>query len=162
MKDATAHEILERMLKAIDSTVDADLARAIKVSAQAVSEARRKEKVPAAWAIVLASKYQVSLDWLLLGRAPEPQEVGGILPSHEEGRLAALEDERRELNAENRQLHRENAGLLKEIADLRERIARLEEQAIALKTQCKGGVMDTAVPASAPSAPSTNLNNDRA
>ena len=154
MKDATAHEILERMLKAIDSSVDADLARAIKVSAQAVSEARRKEKVPAAWAIALASKYQVSLDWLLLGRGPEPQEVDALPPSHEEGRLAALEDERRELSAENRQLWKENAAL-------RERVARLEAQ-VTIAEALKGGAMDTAVPASASSAPSTNPNNDRA
>lgn len=96
----------------------------------------------------------VSADWLLFGRGPEPQEVGGILPSHEEGRLAALEDERRELSVENRQLWKENAAL-------RERVARLEAQVTIAET-LKGGAMDTAVPASASSAPSTNPNNDRA
>lgn len=103
----------------------------------------------------------ISADWLLFGRGPEPQEVSGIPPSHEEGRLAALEDERRELSAENRQLHHDKAALLQEVADMRERIARLEAQ-VTLSEVLKGGTADTAVPASAPSAPSTNPNNDRA
>jgi len=120
---------------------------------------------------IMCEKMSISKSWLMFGEGPMQAEEGAMRQderkpdfpsSYGEDRFAALEDERRELSAENRQLHRENAGLLKEIADLRERIARLEEQAIALKTQCKGGVMDTAVPASAPSAPSTNLNNDRA
>jgi len=102
----------------------------------------------------LCIEFKVGADWLLFGRGPEPQEVGGIPSSHEEGRLAALEDERRELSAENRQLWKENAAL-------RERVARLEAQ-VTLSEVLKGGAMDTAVPASAPSAPSTNPNNDRA
>ena len=71
MKDAMTAEILERMLKALGSTTDAALARALNVSPQAISEARRKGKVPATWAITLASNYPVSLDWLLFGREPD-------------------------------------------------------------------------------------------
>jgi len=70
MKDDAVDEILKRMLKAIGSTADNALAKALGVTAQAVSEARRKQKVPPAWGIALAKQYPVSLDWLLLGAGP--------------------------------------------------------------------------------------------
>ena len=70
MKDAATDEIFERMLKTIGSVADNALAKALGLSSQAVSEARRKRKIPPAWAITLAEKYQVSLDWLLFGRDP--------------------------------------------------------------------------------------------
>ena len=76
MKDAKAGEILERMLQAVGSTADNALAKAIGVSAQAVSEARRKQKVPPAWAITLAEEYTVSLDWIWFGKE-QAQEHGG-------------------------------------------------------------------------------------
>ena len=124
----------------------------------------------------ICNTLKISADWLLFGRGPmrlgetiEPSTtVGEQGPSCEPAgppadaeRLAALEDERRELSAENRQLHRDHAALLKEMADLRERVARLEEQAIAIQALSKGGAMDSAAPVSAPSAPSKSPNNER-
>lgn len=61
MEDATRDEILTRMLKVIGCTTDVPLTRTLNVSSQAISEARRKERVPAAWAIKLDSECQVSL-----------------------------------------------------------------------------------------------------
>ena len=70
MKDTAIDEIFARMHTTIGSAADNALAKALGLSAQAVSEARRKQKIPPAWAITLARKYQVSLDWLLFGRDP--------------------------------------------------------------------------------------------
>lgn len=112
---------------------------------------------------------KIRADWLLFGRGPmrlgemiEPDTpVGEQGPSCDPAgppadaeRLAALEDERRELSAENRQLWKENAAL-------RERVARLEAQ-VTLSEVLKGGATDSAAPVSAPSAPSTSPNNERA
>ena len=77
MKGATTDEIFERMLKTIGSVADNALAKALGLSAQAVSEARRKQKIPPAWTITLADKYQVSLDWLFFGHAPVRSEDSG-------------------------------------------------------------------------------------
>ena len=67
MKDATPDALLERMRKAAGTTTDKALAQALGVTSQAVSEARRKQKVPPVWEIALAAQYQVSLDWLHFG-----------------------------------------------------------------------------------------------
>ena len=70
MRDETADVVLERMLKTVGTSADNALAKALGVTAQAVSEARRRQKVPPAWSITLAKRYQVSLDWLMLGIDP--------------------------------------------------------------------------------------------
>ncbi len=139
-----------------------DFSNTLEITSVTLSNYMRGDRVPDAVFIqMLCEKHNICFEWILTGRGamrPEDAVNETLSPTSR----IMLEEERRELSAENRQLHRDKAALLQEIADMRERIARLEEQAIALKTQCKGGVMDTAVPASAPSAPSTNPNNDRA
>jgi phage repressor protein C with HTH and peptisase S24 domain len=67
MKDASSETIVERMLLVLNSKNDAAIAQAVGVTPQAVSEAKKK-KIPPAWSITIAEKYQVSLDWLLFGR----------------------------------------------------------------------------------------------
>ena len=77
----------------------------------------------------ICKKLRISPLWLLMGEGEKtPPEHLPLLPnlSEEKIRLAALEDERRELSTENRQLWKENASL-------RERVARLEEQVKALR-----------------------------
>jgi hypothetical protein len=63
-----ASDIFDRFLKATGVKTDVSLAEALEVTPQAVSHARKKKQVPPTWAIAIAEKYQVSLDWLLLGR----------------------------------------------------------------------------------------------
>jgi len=68
MKDAKTNAIFSRLLSASDSKTDAALAQALGLTPQAVADARKKNKIPPAWAITIAENYQVSLDWLLFGR----------------------------------------------------------------------------------------------
>jgi len=89
MEDAKTVAILERLILASNAKTDAALAQAIGVSPQSVSEGRRKNKIPPAWAIVIAEKYQVSLDWLLLGRQAEQ----GQQPAPEQGQPHAATTE---------------------------------------------------------------------
>ena len=71
MKDTIcATEILDRLLKALSLSKDIQLADYLGVSAQAVSQARKKNKVPDGWLIRAAVKGELSLDALLLGKAP--------------------------------------------------------------------------------------------
>ncbi|MGV7096346.1 helix-turn-helix domain-containing protein [Desulfovibrio sp. QI0434] len=111
----------------------------------------------------LCIEFKVSADWLLFGResAPENFENSSLVTSpHEEKRIEALENERRELSTENRQLYREKTELLKEIADLRERVARLEEQAKTSNNDLKQGFTNPTVPASVPSVRSIAHTSD--
>lgn len=96
---------------------------------------------------------RISPLWLLMGESEKtPPEHLPLLPnlSEEKIRLAALEDERRELSTENRQLWKENASL-------RERVARLEEQVKALRIAAAAPPMDASPPTAPVSAPPVHL-----
>lgn len=64
-----ASEILDALLKSLGFVKDVQLAEYIGVSAQAVSQARRKNKVPDGWLIRAAMREGFSLDALLFGGA---------------------------------------------------------------------------------------------
>lgn len=67
MEDATFPAQWERLLQSTNSKTDASLATALGISAQSVSQARAKEKIPAQWFIDISVKYGVSADWVLYG-----------------------------------------------------------------------------------------------
>ena len=68
MNTTPAIDILDRLLLALHFTKDSQLAAYLGVSAQAISQARKKDKIPDGWLIKAAVSGGVSLDELLLGR----------------------------------------------------------------------------------------------
>ena len=85
MKDTIcATEILDRLLKALNLSKDVQLADYLGVSAQAVSQARKKDKVPDGWLIRAAVRGALSLDALLLGKKPSATSDMTTSPFDEE------------------------------------------------------------------------------
>ena len=101
MENAKTCAIFERLTLASRSKTDAALAQAIGVTPQSISDARRKNKVPPAWAIAIAEKYQVSLDWLVFGREMESSGGGAASGQAESARIGELEARIAGLEAEN-------------------------------------------------------------
>lgn len=78
-KDVTEAEgIIRRMVEAAGLKNEADLARMLGKSPQAVANAKKKDRVPSAWIFQLAGEYETSVDWLVFGRDVRPQGVDGI------------------------------------------------------------------------------------
>ncbi len=73
--DINHREVLDRLLQGTGLHKDAQLAELLGVTPQAVSQARRKSKVPEHWIMRLAVKYNLSLDWLFFGHAPSSPEL---------------------------------------------------------------------------------------
>jgi hypothetical protein len=75
----SAEAVLGRLRLAAKSASDAQLAEAMGLSRSAVSTARTRGVVPAAWIVNAASLFSVSADFLIFGkepRAPAPPEKG--------------------------------------------------------------------------------------
>lgn len=79
--------ILDRLLSASGLQRDAQLAAQLGVSPQAVSQARRKRKIPESWIVRVAQHCGLSLDWLMFGRedacaqpAPAVTPAGAPVP----------------------------------------------------------------------------------
>lgn len=72
MKPSAIHSpgVLDRLLRGTGLHKDAQLAELLGVTPQAVSQARRKGKVPEHWIMRLAVEYHLSLDWLFFGQTP--------------------------------------------------------------------------------------------
>lgn len=71
MSDASAcTDTLARLMKALDSRSDAELARALGISPQSVSSARRRGEVPPAWVQACAEKTGCNAHWLFFGQGP--------------------------------------------------------------------------------------------
>ena len=68
MTDEKTEAAFKRLLTAARVKTDSALAQALELTPQSVSEARKKNRIPPGWAIIIAEKYQVSLDWLVFGR----------------------------------------------------------------------------------------------
>ena len=156
MENAKTGAIFERLILASRSKTDAALAQAIGVTPQSVSDARKKNKVPPAWAIAIADKYQISLDWLLFGR--EAGFSGGGLAPSQAG------------NAGKGELEVRIAGLEAENAALKEALAAKHEALDAYKELLKitrANMLEafeqagpTGAPASASSVPTTSPVNE--
>lgn len=69
-----AQEVLDRLLYAAQVRRDAQLAEILSVTPQAVSQARKKNKVPESWLLKIAGKYGVSVESLAWGEEHAPAE----------------------------------------------------------------------------------------
>ncbi len=76
-----AEEILERLLSAAGLRRDAQLAALLGVSPQAISQARKKNRVPESWLVRMASRYRLPVDWLLYGDASLDNPAHGGRPA---------------------------------------------------------------------------------
>ena len=75
MKEMTSSEVLDRMLAQLGFTRDIQLSEYLGVSAQAVSQARKKNKVPDSWLIRGAQRGGLSVDALLSGDVSVPARI---------------------------------------------------------------------------------------
>lgn len=66
--DSDSNAILDRLLSGAGLHRDAQLAVFLGVSPQAVSQARRKRKIPEGWVVKVARECNLSMDWLMFGR----------------------------------------------------------------------------------------------
>jgi transcriptional regulator with XRE-family HTH domain len=70
----TIDDVLNRLKEAMNIDRDANLAEAIGVSRQVLSTWRKRGTVPYEKLCEVAREKRLSLDWLLLGRAPLPSD----------------------------------------------------------------------------------------
>ena len=80
MTDATFHSMFERLFQATKSKTDSALAEALQITAQSVSQAKKKKLIPAQWFIDISQKYGVSVDWLISGAGS--MRLGEQVPAH--------------------------------------------------------------------------------
>ena len=83
--NSTTPDTLDRLLQGAGLRRDSQLAELLGVSPQAVSQARRKGRIPDGWVLKVAAQFGLSTDWIFFGKgAPE----GGAVPpapSREDG-----------------------------------------------------------------------------
>ena len=72
MNNATP-ETLDRLLQGAGLRRDSQLAELLGVSPQAVSQARRKGRIPDGWVLKIAEQFGLSTDWLFFGKGPGPE-----------------------------------------------------------------------------------------
>ena len=73
--ESDSNAILDRLLSGAGLHRDAQLAALLGVSPQAVSQARRKRKIPEGWIVKIAQQCGLSMDWLMFGKGDEPGTV---------------------------------------------------------------------------------------
>lgn len=71
--NSTTPDTLDRLLQGAGLRRDSQLAELLGVSPQAVSQARRKGRIPDGWVLKVASQFGLSTDWIFFGREPERQ-----------------------------------------------------------------------------------------
>ena len=71
--------LFERLLAGAELQKDSQLAHLLGVSPQAISQARRKRKIPQKWLIKVSMQCGKSMDWLLFGEGEDP-----VAPPHPE------------------------------------------------------------------------------
>ncbi len=69
MNSATP-ETLDRLLQGAGLRRDSQLAELLGVSPQAVSQARRKGRIPDGWVLKVAAQFGLSTDWIFFGKEP--------------------------------------------------------------------------------------------
>ena len=74
MNSATP-ETLDRLLQGAGLRRDSQLAELLGVSPQAVSQARRKGRIPDGWVLKVAAQFGLSTDWIFFGLEPEKHDV---------------------------------------------------------------------------------------
>lgn len=88
MENNNDEMILERLLRSVGTKKYTILANALGIKPQSISDAKAKKKVPVTWAVTIAAKYGVSMDWLIFGQEPaqrekalaEPQKSDSLRP----------------------------------------------------------------------------------
>ena len=68
----TTPDTLDRLLQGAGLRRDSQLAELLGVSPQAVSQARRKGRIPDGWVLKIAEQFGLSTDWLFFGKGPGP------------------------------------------------------------------------------------------
>ena len=83
MSGEDAAECLSRLMRALEVTTDAELARALGITPQSVNGARKRREVPPAWVQACAAQTGVNAHWLFFGRGPArlPEAGDDELPS---------------------------------------------------------------------------------
>lgn len=83
MSGEDAAECLSRLMRALEVTTDAELARALGITPQSVNGARKRHEVPPAWVQACAAQTGVNAHWLFFGRGPArlPEAGDDELPS---------------------------------------------------------------------------------
>ena len=69
--ESDSNAILDRLLSGAGLHRDAQLAALLGVSPQAVSQARRKRKIPEGWVVKVSQQCGLSMDWLMFGKGDE-------------------------------------------------------------------------------------------
>ena len=79
-------QTLARLMRALDAASEAELARALGITPQSVSGARKRGEVPPAWIQTCAAQTGVNAHWLFFGSGPMrlPEAAEGELPSMQE------------------------------------------------------------------------------
>lgn len=67
--------ILSRIRKALGTEKDKDLAVILGIDPQGITNAKKRGEVPPIWLVKLASKINISVDWLLFGTGPMRRKV---------------------------------------------------------------------------------------
>ena len=84
MTEKTGFEAtLQRLMLSLNATSDAELARALGITPQSVSGARKRGEVPPAWIQECAAETNVNAHWLFFGSGPMrlPEAAEGELPA---------------------------------------------------------------------------------
>ena len=68
MEGVNYADALARLLTATKSKTETELAAALGVKPQSVSQTKQKRHIPPRWFLKIALKYGVSVDWLMTGR----------------------------------------------------------------------------------------------
>jgi len=72
-------DTLDRLLQGTGLRRDSQLAELLGVSPQAVSQARRKGRIPDGWVLKVAAQFGLSTDWIFFGKSPaEGREKTGM------------------------------------------------------------------------------------
>ena len=123
MKGANYAETIDRIMFAAKSKTETDLAKALGVKPQSVSQAKKKGSIPAQWFVHIALHYGVSLDWLVSGR--EAETAGAACPRcvalYE--KLVLAQERENALLKEHNEVKTVNLALQAENTELRQRLS---------------------------------------
>ena len=86
----TSPDTLDRLLQGAGLRRDSQLAELLGVSPQAVSQARRKGRIPDGWVLKVAAQFGLSTDWVFFGKGDGPDSAVAerITPSRAEAQRA--------------------------------------------------------------------------
>jgi hypothetical protein len=125
MKGASYAETIDRIMIATKSKTETDLARALKVKPQSVSQAKKKGSIPAQWFVCIALEYGVSLDWLVSGREAVHGATNTACPRCVElyEKLVLVQERENAVLKENGELKAASMALQAENAELKSQLS---------------------------------------